>query len=149
MFEMIIPRKYEWLGVLYEKDPVSRDLIDKAFAISNCDPEIKEELLKYNQCNIPAFMNIGCGIPGQSYAFFMEGFEKLDESNPYDNDLTFNDVTRIEYETSRKGFAIQMRFVNEACDSPYRIVGFAAIKNNKGRIKTDTGWNMIAPFEIG
>lgn len=145
---MIIERKYEWLGILYKNDELSKDAIDKAFAAIelSSDMKSKEELLEYNGANIPAFMNMGCGIPGECYHKFMSDFEKLDISNPYDNGLSFNDVTKIEYEVSRKGMAIQMRFVSERVEMPYRIVGFAAIQNTNGAFSINKGWRMAAPF---
>lgn len=96
---MIIERKYEWLGILYENDKLSKEAIDKAFDTTRFGSDLKrkEELLVYNSSNIPAFMNTGCGIPGECYRKFMSDFEKLDVSNPYDNGLTFKDVTNIEY----------------------------------------------------
>lgn len=148
---MIIKRKYEWLGILYKNDELSKEVIDKAFATTKLSSDFisKEELLAYNGANIPAFMNLGCGIPGECYRKFMDDFEKLDGSNPYDNGLTFKDVTKIEYEVSRKGTAIQMRFVSELAEMPYRIVGFAAIQNTNGAISINKGWGMAAPFITG
>ena len=146
---MVIPRKYEWLGILYKKDAESKKLIDEAFKTVKITQKKKKELLDYNMTNIPAFLNLGCGIPGEVYQYFMEGFEKLDKTNPYDNGLTFNDVSDIEYETSRKGTAIQMRFIAQAWESPYRIVGFAALENRDGSIRKNKGWEMIPPFIVG
>ena len=146
---MIVPRKYEWLGLLYENDSDSKTVIDKAFESFHISAEQKVKLLDYNHCNISAFLNLGCGIPGEVYASFMKDFEALDKTSPYDNGLTFNDVSSIEYETSRKGSAIQMSFITQMYDSPYRIVGFAAIDNEKGVLKINKGWTMTAPFEIG
>ena len=94
-------------------------------------------------------MNLGCGIPGECYSSFMDSFEKLDATDPYDNGLSFNDVSCIEFETSRKGTAIQMRFVSKKYDLPYRIVGFAALENTDQEIHINKGWQMTNPFEIG
>lgn len=146
---MILQRKYEWLGVLYENDKQAKDAIDNAFSVENIAEDIKQELLDYNHYNIPAFLNLGCGIPGKCYALFMEAFEKLDAISPYDNGLTFNEVTSIEYESSRKGTAIQMRFVSKMYDMPYRIVGFAAVESKEGKIAINKGWQMTDPFTIG
>ena len=79
----------------------------------------------------------------------MDQFDRLDKTNPYENGLSFKDVTKIEYETSRKGTAIQMRFVSMPFDAPYRIVGFAAVENNNGNLLINKWWEMIAPFVIG
>ena len=146
---MIIPRKYEWLGVLYQNDLLSKNAIDKAFAQLGINDNRKKELLEYNHCSISAFMDLGCGIPGECYSNFMKAFEKLDCDIPYDNGLSFNDVSSIEYETSRKGKAIQMRFVSQKCELPLRIVGFASLENTDGEIQINKGWQMTNPFVIG
>lgn len=146
---MVIKRKYEWLGYLYENDPSSKQVIDQAFDLMKVDEAWRKELLEFNYYNISTCLNIGCGIPGQSYAYYMEAFDKLDKEEPYDNGLSFKDVTSIEFETSRKGTAIQMRFVSEIYDIPYRIVGFAAIENRDGIIAMNDGWEMARPYEVG
>lgn len=146
---MIIERKYEWLGILYENDPEAKKLIDEAFELSSLPENEKRRIFEYNRYNISAFMNIGCGIPGKTYAHFMAEFEALDKNCPYDNGLTFNDVTDIEFEASGNGTAIQMRYISRIYDLPYRIVGFGAIENKNGRLKINKGWIMTPPFEIG
>jgi len=142
---MIIPREFEWFGALYENDPESRRVIDEGFEKANVNDETKKELIICNQVIIPAFMNIECGIPGKAFRYMMDRFEQLDKTNPYDNGLSFKDVTDIEFESSRKGTAIQMRFVNRISDLPYRIVGFAAIENTEGEVKINKGWDMWRP----
>ena len=98
---------------------------------------------------MPTYFNLGCGIPGQCYTYFMDGFDALDKSEPYDNGLTFKNVTKIEYETSHNGTAIQIRFVKEYMDMPIQIVSFAAIENSNGLVKMNKGWEMTPPYEIG
>lgn len=145
---MIVPRKYECFGILYENDEKARKLIDEAFA--GFDERgrgiTKEKLIRYNHDRITAWFDLGCGIPGGIYRTILEGFGDLDASCPYDNGLDFRDVRRIEYMPSRKGMALEMRFVHEAVEQPYRIVGFAAIRNSGGRIETDPGWEMPGPL---
>ena len=146
---MIIERQYEWFGLLYENDKMSRDVIDEAFRNSKSEDDWKKEVLEFNYSHISAYFNIGCGLPGDSYPFIMARFKELDEKYPYDNGLTFKDIDRIEFETSRKGRVIQMRFVSERANSPYRIVGFAAVENKEGVIDISEGWEMTAPYVIG
>ena len=146
---MRIKRKYEWLGFLYQNDEKTRALIDDAFSNANISDERRKELIEFNHYSIPTYMNLGCGIPGECYSYFMDGFESLDITDSYDNGLTFNDVSYIEYETSRKGKAIQMRFVSQKCELPLRIVGFAALENTDGEIQISKGWQMTNPFVIG
>lgn len=146
---MIIQRKYEWLGILYTYDEKSKEVIDRAFKNGKLSRAEKKKLLEYNHCNTLDFLNIGCGIPSDIYKDFMEKLEELDATDPYDNGLTFNDVTDIEYESSRKGTALQMRFIIQNSDIRYRIVGFAAIENSNGEMQINKGWKMKDPFTIG
>ena len=146
---MRIKRKYELLGILYENDQPSREAIDSAFDLCNVSEERRKQLLEWNGAFIPAFFNIGCMIPGECYKAFMDRFEELDASIPYDNGLSFKDVHSVEFETSRKGTAIQLRLVNQVMDMPYRIVGFVAIENVNDRLRINKGWEMARPYEIG
>ena len=137
---MIIKRKYEWLGVLYENDPLSRQAVDEALACENVKEDWKKELLEYNYSRIPAVFDMGCGFPSNSYVSFMEAFERLDKTNPYDNGMTFKDVNSVEFETSRKGTAIQFRLISKLWDSPRRIIGFVSVENNDAVLKLIEGW---------
>ena len=148
---MIIKRKYEWLGALYENDASSKVAIDDAFASEGIGNDKKRELLNMSYSDIPAFFNTGCNIPGECYVRIMKAFDQLDKTEPYDNGLTFKDVTTIEYETSRKGKEIQCRFVEEkpTFDIPYRIVGFTTIENKGTKLEIVDNWEMTPPFTIG
>ena len=42
---MIIKRKYEWLGYLYENDPSSKRVIDEAFKLIKADEAWQKVLL--------------------------------------------------------------------------------------------------------
>lgn len=142
---MVIQRKYEWLGLLIEKDESARLLVDEAFESGNVDKQKQKELLDYNYSNIPVYMDLGCGIPGTVYSNIMDGLKKLDVECPYDNGLTFEDVNNITYETGVNGTVIQMRFEIEKVDMPLRIVGFAAIENTNGKVAINSGWEMATP----
>lgn len=146
---MIIERQYEWIGVLYENDQFSKKIIDDAFNVVEMSTEEKDKLLQYNYYNILAFCNLGSGIPSKCYSYIMNEFKKIDSKNPYDNGLTFMDISKIEFETSRKGNAIQLRFVREACGQPYRIIGFASIENKNNSMRIGEGWRMTPPLIIG
>lgn len=145
---MIIAREYEWFGYLYNNEPLSRELIDEVFSVHKVDNELKKFLLEANHYNAAAYMTFGCGISGDVYAHIIDGFRVLDKTAPYDNGLTFNDVTNIEFETSLKRTAIQMRYVSKIYDIPYRIVGFAAIENKDGHMRISKGWHMTNPCDV-
>ena len=54
---MIIERQYEWFGLLYENDKMSRDVIDEAFRNSKSEDDWKKEVLEFNYSHISAYFN--------------------------------------------------------------------------------------------
>lgn len=141
---MIIPRKYELFGILYKNDAKAKQVIDDAF--SEIDPHKAESLIRYNHDRIIAWFDIGSGVSGEAYQKILKGFSALDITDPYDNGLTFRDVSKIGYESSRKGTAIQMRFYSCKADCPIRIIGVVAIKNDSGKLEIDKGWPITEPM---
>ena len=138
---MRIKRKYEWFGFLYENDQLSREAIDVAFAEVVFPEDRKQNLIERGYYLLPANMDMGSGIPDKCYRSFMDRFEELDKTDPYDNGLTFKDVRSVEIETSRKGTAIQFKLIKQWYDMPERIVGFVAVENVNNQIAINEGWN--------
>ena len=138
---MRIKRKYEWFGFLYENDPLAKEAIDVAFAEVDFPEDRKQHLIEQGYSLIPAYMDLGSGIPGQCYRSFMDRFDELDISDPYDNGLTFKDFSQVEYTTSRKGTAVQFRLIKQNADYPYRIVGIVAVENANGKYAINKGWD--------
>ena len=146
-WSMIIKRKYEWFGVLYNNDPDSRKVIDDALEMKKMSEDEKKNILESDYCIIPAYMNIESGIPGESYHYIIKEFEKLDKENSYDNGLTFKDVDAIEYETNQDGTVLQMKFIyNNRRDMPDRIIGFVALECKDGKCLINEGWEMSSPM---
>lgn len=138
---MRIKRKYEWFGLLYENDLLAREAIDSAFAEIGFPEDRKKYLIEQDYSILPVNMDMGSGIPGQCYRSFMDCFEELDKTDPYDNGLTFKDVSSADIETSRKGTAIQFRLIKRWYDMPERIVGFVAVENVNNQLAINKGWD--------
>lgn len=146
---MIIKRRYEWFGHLYEHDAAAKAIVDAVYAKNGAAETFsKESVLKHLHFSIPDFFNIGCGISGRTYAEIMNAFDAADLEQPYDNGLTFRAVNHIEYEVSRSGSHIQLRLVNRGPDGLYRIVGFVTVEDCGG-FRISDNWHMTQPFEIG
>ena len=64
------------------------------------------------------------------------------------NGLTFKDVSKIDYESSCEGPAIQLGFVCQNADMPNRIFDYAALQNKKGTVEISKGWDIGHPFSI-
>lgn len=124
---MVIARKYEWLGHLYDKDPAARALIDEAFERHLVTDSEKKEMLEFNHFRISESMDLGYGVPSLFYTELMDGFAKLDKSDPYDNGLTYNDVTDIEYDVKKNGKAIQLRLISRHRGGPDALVAVAEL----------------------
>ena len=139
---MRISRKYEWFGILYEHDPESKKAIDEAFVKHNVPLKKRKRLVECNYSIIPANMNTECGIPGMCYRDFMDRFEEIDKTNPYDNDLTFDAVTSIEHYTRGEGKSMQLRLISQPAEMPYRIIGLIALENadNKTGYRIGKSW---------
>ena len=74
--------------------------------------------------------DLGCGLPGEMFIRLLEEFNKLDESSPYDNGLTYRDVTTVIFEPSRKGSAIKLIMKRQKFELPERVVQVIAIEND-------------------
>ena len=140
---MIIKRKYEWFGFLYEKDAEAKRIIDEAFELfQRPNQPTKEEVLKYTYSSISAFFDLGCGMDGNTYQYILKEFDSADKTVPYDNGLTVGDTTSVEHELSRHGKRLQLRLVNQMYDNPYRIVGFVTVSSENGKPVITDGWDM-------
>ena len=60
----------------------------------------------------------------------LEEFNKLDETYPYDNGLTYQDVTSVSFEPSRKGTAIKLIMKSQKIEMPERVVCVIAVEGN-------------------
>lgn len=100
---MIIERKFVKFGILCERDPKAKEIFMKAFNESYRE-EVKEEMWAnlYYQCLYERDMAWCFG----KIADVIDGFELLDKSEPYDNGLTFDDITSVEIAEKEEDFLI-------------------------------------------
>lgn len=138
---MIIKRKYEKIGVLIERDSASKDLFFKAMSKQYDNQEqIVEHLNKISNVFI---YNADMGICVERWDLIWEGLEMLDNTNPYDNGLTYNDVSEVlNVGSSRKGNAIELWMISRKAEMPTRIVDVVAIENKEHSVKTIEPWEV-------
>jgi hypothetical protein len=120
---MIIRRRYEIIGELIKRDSGAKDVFYKAFSDAK-RPE-RDFILEADYEVIPHYAGMGSCLP--NLRDILSSLDKLDEMSPYDNGLSYRDVTRIEYQPSRKGNAIQLVMKFSVADCPDRIVKVIAI----------------------
>ena len=125
---MIIRRQYEILGMVVERDPKARKIVDEV--CKNLDCDLREKIFS-PYINLSLYnADMGCGLPGEMFTKLLEEFNNLDETNPYDNGLTYRDVDTISFEPSRKGNAIKLILKCQKSELPERVVGVIAIEGN-------------------
>ncbi len=125
---MIIRRQYEILGVLIKRDPKAKEIIDQI--CKGLDHELREMVFSpYNGLTLYN-ADMGCGLPGEMFSTLLKEFNRLDETDPYDNGLSYRDISGIDYEPSRKGSAIRLIMKCHHAESPERIVSVIAIEND-------------------
>ena len=107
---MIIKRQYEILGILLDRDPASRKMYDQL--TSSMSRELYEMIPVYGFTLHEAGM--GCGLPGEVFNQLLVEFDKLDHTSPYDNGLTYRDVSGVACEPSRQGRAIRIMHLESA-----------------------------------
>ncbi len=136
---MIIQRRYECLGILLQNDPKAKEAFYSAFA-----DDVSAEHIKWliNENHWLALHNadIGCGIPGTAYNAIMDKFEKLDQTEPYDNRMTYRDVNRIIPFSSKSGKEISLILKYEF-DGLERIVQVISIRTEGSNTKIADPWD--------
>ncbi len=125
---MIIRRQYEILGMVVKRDPKAKEIVDKV--CKELDPDLQARIFS-PYINLTLFnADMGCGLPGEMFSKLLEEFNKLDETYPYDNGLTYQDVTSVSFEPSRKGTAIKLIMKSQKIEMPERVVCVIAVEGN-------------------
>ena len=122
---MIIKRQYEILGMVVKRDQKARKIVDEV--CKDLDSELREKIFSPDITLTLYNAGMGCGLPGEMFSKLLEEFNRLDETDPYDNGLTYRDVTSIEYYPSRKGNAIRLIMKNHYAEQAERIVKVLAV----------------------
>lgn len=93
---MIIKREYVKFQTLLSRDEKSKKVFMNAFAKSYVgeSEEFRQNAFNYLMTECLAQRDMGWAFHG--IVDLIEGFRKLDEEFPYDNGLTYNDVTSVE-----------------------------------------------------
>ena len=126
--QMIIKRQYETFGMLYLRDPKARELL--IAACEGLDDDLRSRVLSPDNSIIVHYADLGCGLRGDKYAEFLRKLNELDQVEPYDNGLTYRDISRIEHEASRKGKAVRLVMWTERVEQPQRIVKVISLEED-------------------
>lgn len=141
---MIIERKYVGFGIIYDCDPLAREVIKKAFS-AYPDEDLYRFIEGLYELPVAQF-DFDTAVPGDIYQTLLREFAKLDESSPYDNGYTFRDVDSVVSDSSRKGTAIKLTLYHggkHMYDTyiPREIIGFITVENKDGHFTLIDKWD--------
>ncbi len=134
---MIIKRKYELIGVLVDRDPESKDILMEALLTRNNQEEAKEIL----ECDSNSYLYVsGTDLCIPQFDQVMKKIDELDEKKPYDNGLTYSDVSEVISLSSKKGKATELWMISCKPEMPKRIVQIIAVEYEDGKTYTIEPW---------
>ena len=141
---MVIKRKYETYGMLLS-DETTKTVIYSAMRQSSAN--LTEEQIDATLAHVYwvrfELTEIGSGIPGDALENMKDAFEKLDKTHPFDNKLTYRDVTKTISFPSRKGNAIMQYLIRgKNSDLGDEIVQIAAYEKDGDYIKVIEPWEL-------
>lgn len=139
---MIISRKYATYGQL-SVDLYSKDAMLSVFEKYNVSKKVYDDICDPYAGIIVANTEEGSGIPGHVYQELLQKFDELDRTHPYDNGLTYKDVTCVNTYSSRKGSAIMQVLVKKQVECPTLIVQVIAFEYRNGEVF------FIEPWPLG
>ena len=138
---MIIKRKYATYGQL-SADEVTKATIIRIFEKFNVSEDIYNFTLDPYNDVIVMNTDMGSGIPGPAYQELRKAFDELDITDPYDNGLTYRDVTDVYMDYSRKGSAILQILYRNKVEMPKVIVQVVAFEYKNGNAEFIEPWNI-------
>ena len=140
---MIVKRKYANYGQLM-KDPNSKEVIYNAIRGSNptIENEFIDKIMQADSNLIVANTDIGSGIPGDAYQNIIKEFEKLDKEKPFENGLTYRDVTNALCFPSKQGRAIMQVLYKRIYDLAPVIVQVIAFESDGNGIRQIDEWDI-------
>lgn len=136
---MIIKRRFEIIGKLLERDEQAKKIIMEEM-LKRYDFVEAERILTADYGVFLYLADMGSAIPNLN--FIIEKMDELDESVPYDNGLTYSDVTAVQLFPSRQGCAAVLCMISKHADMPERIAQIIAVENENCRTKIIKPWNI-------
>jgi hypothetical protein len=125
---MIIKRKYELIGELIKRDSESKQIIMDAL-LTHFDKNNSEKVLTADADSYLYIKDMSLCIPNLEDV--LNKLDEIDRTKPYDNGLTYRDVTKSEVFSDKSGDAIEVWLISAKTERPNRIVQIIALKNGR------------------
>ena len=136
---MIIKRRFEIIGELINRDERSKEIIMDEL-LKRYDQKEAERILLADYQVFMYLADIGSGIPRLD--IIREKLEELDNEIPYDNGLTYADVSSVEILPSRQGKAAVLCMISSKYDSTKRIAQVIAVEYENGKTELIKPWSI-------
>ena len=139
---MVIKRKYCTYGQLMSDEKTKSMLLRVLQKTMTLE---KAEWLMSEDSNVFVFnTDMGSGIPGAAYREIREELERLDETNPFDNGLSFSDVKQVVTFSNEAGSAVTQFMICRIFDLPEVIVQVVAFERDD-----ENQLRFIEPWDVG
>ena len=137
---MIIKRKYELIGELIKHDPESKKIIMDAL-LTHFDRKGAEKVLTADSESYLYIKDMSLCIP--DFENVLRRLDELDSTKPYDNGLTYKDVSSTVAFPDKSGEAIEIWLISSKIERPNRIVQIIAFKNKGEETQFIDPWDEI------
>lgn len=145
---MIIKRKHETYGMLLSDEKTKKNMYEIMRKYNLTDQQIKDKF-SYIWWTRFEMTEMGAGISGDAYREMKNAFASLDSTDPFDNHLTYSDVTKVLTFPSRKGNAVMQWLIRGAnSDLGDEIVQIVAFEKNGNYIKAIEPWELNTDISI-
>lgn len=126
---MIIPRKYETYRDLCINDKRAREVIFRYLDSLPSDMS-KDEAIDSHLSEVFIYQSeMGCGV--SDLTSMLDELDALDNEYPYDNGLSYNDVSEVITLPNEEGDSISMIMVMDNAEVNRRIVKVITIKTER------------------
>ena len=138
---MIIKRKYATVAQLCE-DGTTRQAIMKIFDDLNVPDDIRVFVFDPGSSVMISNSNMSMFMGDAVYEMVMKRLGELDETDPFENLLNYNNVDKVLSIPGKKGGALMQIMYTKQPDKPVRVVQVLAYETRKGRTELIEPWDV-------
>ena len=138
---MIIKRKYATVAQLCE-DGTTRQAIMKIFDDLNVPDDIRVFVFDPGSSVMISNSNMSMFMGDAVYEAVMKRLGELDETDPFENLLNYNNVDKVLSIPGKKGGALMQIMYTKQPDKPVRVVQVLVYETKKGRTELIEPWDV-------
>ena len=139
---MIIKRRYATVGQICT-DETTKNAIIEIFDAHNVPEDIRVFVFDPYSSVMISNPNMSMFMSKSVYKEVMEKLEELDQTDPFDNLLNYNNVDKVLTIPGKKGGALMQIMYSKQPDLPIRVVQVLAFETKEGKTE------LIEPWDAG